>query len=228
LFTSGCGAEQREPKVNEKDGLKYIWIPAGKFKMGCSDGDKDCFPPEQGGKTITLSKGFYLGETEVTQAAYEKIMKQNPSVKKGPDLPATYMVWEDADAYCKAVGGRLPYEAEWEYAARGGTAGARYGELDKIAWYVDNSGGVAHPVRQKEPNAFGLYDMLGNALEWTGGAVLDLSLFQTTDPQNLEGDFHPLRGGGWWDSGRLVRASYRIHQDFRDIDYNFGFRCAMD
>jgi formylglycine-generating enzyme required for sulfatase activity len=150
--------------------------------------------------------------------------------------PVIGISWYDAKAFVgwlnKKTGSddayRLLSEAEWEYAARGGTAGARYGELDKIAWYVDNSGGVAHPVRQKEPNAFGLYDMLGNALEWTGGAVLDLSLFQTTDPQNLEGDFHPLRGGGWWDSGRLVRASYRIHQDFRDIDYNFGFRCAMD
>jgi formylglycine-generating enzyme required for sulfatase activity len=228
LFLSACSAEMREAKVNEKDGLKYVWVPAGKFQMGCSETDVDCAPASQHGKMTTLTKGFYLTESEIPQAAFEKIMGRNPSVRKGPDLPVSYVVWEDADAYCKAVGGRLPWEAEWEWAARGGKTEERYGELDQIAWYSHTSGNLAHPVKQKQPNAYGLYDMLGNALEWTGGAMIALSLFPDTDPQNLQEEFHPVRGGGWWDAPNLVRASYRIHQDLIDIDINFGFRCAMD
>jgi len=154
-----------DSKINPQDGLTYLWIPPGNFTSGCSPGDNECFPDEYPPRKVTLTRGFWLGKTEVTQAAFERLMGYNPSVFEGPDLPVEYVSWVEADQYCRTVGGRLPSEAEWEYAARAGTTGSRYGNLDEIAWYWGNSRST-HPVGQKKPNAFGLYDMLGNVVEW--------------------------------------------------------------
>jgi formylglycine-generating enzyme required for sulfatase activity len=230
LLLAGCGAEKREPIVNAKDGLRYVWVPAGKLKLGCSEGDTECFPIEKtANHTVTITKGFYLGATEVTQSAYRRVMGTNPSKYLGDDLPVHNVLWEDANKYCQAVGGRLPYDAEWELAARGGTAGARYGELNEIAWYAANSSGMPHPVGTKQPNAYGLYDMLGNVLEWTGGFFTHLSQLEATDPKGRpDGEHHTIRGGGWWDAPELVRVTYRFYMDPADTDYNMGFRCALD
>ena len=149
-------------KVNPKDGLTYVWIPAGKFQMGCSPGDAECGDDEKPVHEVTITKGFWLGQTSVTQQAYERVTGKNPASHKGPNLPVEEVDWEEARAYCTAIGGRLPTEAEYEYAARAGSTVARYGNLDEIAWYKGNSGGASHEVAQKLPNAFGLYDMLGN------------------------------------------------------------------
>ena len=142
-------------------------IPAGTFQMGCSPGDAECKPDEQPAHSVTISRDFWIGETPVTQAAYQKVMKANPSLHKGDQLPVTFIRWADADAYCKAVEMRLPTEAEYEYAARGGTTTARFGPVDDIAWSYMTGVTQAHPVRQKKPNAYGLYDMLGNVWAWT-------------------------------------------------------------
>ena len=107
--------------MNPKDGLRYVWIPPGRFTDGCSPGDKECYDDESPTRNVTLTRGFWLGQTEVTQAAYQKVMGYNPSVIEGPDLPADSVTWDEADVYCTAIGGRLPSEPEWEYAARGGT-----------------------------------------------------------------------------------------------------------
>ena len=217
-----------DSKVNPKDGLTYIWVPPGTFTSGCSPGDNDCLEDEYPPRKTTLTKGFWLGRTEVTQAAFERVMQFNPSIFQDPGLPVEYVTWVDADEYCREIGGRLPTEAEWEYAARGGTTGGRYGNLDEIAWYWGNSR-QTQPVGRKKPNAFGLYDMLGNVVEWTHTfywVQLNQENINPTGPSVAE--YKSLRGGGWWDDAELVRVSYRRHFETTDFDYNIGFRCAAD
>ena len=113
-----------DSKVNPKDGLTYLWIPPGSYIDGCSPKDTDCFPDETPNRKTTLTRGFWLSRTEVTQAAFEHVMGYNPSIFQGSDLPVEYVSWVEADEYCGAIGGRLPSEAEWEYAARAGTTEA--------------------------------------------------------------------------------------------------------
>ncbi len=170
-----------------------------------------------------------MSQTEVTQAAFRRIMAYNPSVFDGDNLPVESVTWVEADAYCTAIGGRLPSAAEWEYAARAGTTGSRYGNLDDIAWYWNNAKFATHPVGKKKPNAFGLYDMLGNVVEWTYTwywVQLNQENINPTGPSTAE--YKELRGGGWWDDPELVRASYRRRFETTDEDYNIGFRCASE
>ncbi len=228
---SGGSAPAPKPgqtKVNPVDGLKYVWIPPGQFMKGCSSGDGACFKDEYPQRKVTLTRGFWLGQTEVTQAAFNKIMGYNPSVFEGDDLPVDSVSWVEADDYCSVVNGRLPSDAEWEYAARAGTTGPRYGKLDDIAWYYGNSGFTTHPVGMKKPNGFGLYDMLGNVVEWTYTwywVQLNQENINPVGPSTAE--YKELRGGGWWDDPDLIRVSYRRHFETTDEDYNIGFRCAQ-
>ena len=220
-------AKTNAPKTNSKDGLRYLWIPPGKFIMGCSDGDAECYGDEKPALRVTLTKGFWLGETEVTQAAYQRVTGKNPSNFKGPSLPVEQVPWTAANAYCRAIGGRLPTEAEWEYAARGGTAGSRYGDVGQIAWYAGNSKNTTHPVGQKQPNGYGLHDMLGNVVEWTNDWHSSAISKEAIDPKGPgAGEFKVLRGGGWFDDPKLIRASYRSRIEVGDFDYNIGLRCV--
>jgi len=202
-------------RVNAKDGLTYVWIPPGKFTMGCSPGDTECFGSERPARDATVGKGFWMGQTLVTQAAYQRVTGKSPSYFKGAELPVENVTWQEAQSYCEATGGRLPTETEWEYAARGGTAGARYGSLDRIAWYQANSGGQTHDVARKDPNAYGLYDMLGNVYEWMSDWYED-------------GTYRSLRGGAWNYSPTLGRASYRTGDLPTNRSFNVGVRCVQD
>jgi formylglycine-generating enzyme required for sulfatase activity len=116
-------AKPRETRLNPKDGLTYVWVPPGKFMMGCSSGDNECEADEKPAHEVEITRGFWMGQTEVTQAAWKKVTGSDPSHFKGDQLPVEQVSWEEADAYCKAVGLRLPAEVEWEYAARAGTIG---------------------------------------------------------------------------------------------------------
>jgi len=226
-------------KVNPKDGLTYAWIPPGTFMMGCSPGDSECFPEENPPHQVTITKGFWLGQTEVTVGAYKRFAG---GTGKSMPLPSVFnpgwsneqkpilgVSWDDAQAYCVWAGGRLPSEAEWEYAARGGSTRARYGNLDQIAWYDGNSGNQVHVVAQKRANGFGLYDTLGNAWELVNDWY-DQNYYQNSPSQNpagpTSGDGRVLRGGSWGVVPRGARVSGRARADPGRGNLVDGFRCG--
>jgi len=150
-------------RINPVDGLTYLRIRAGAFQMGCSGGETRCKPDTRPVREIQISKDFFISQTEVTLDAYDRVLKTGAV---GPQ-PVTNVNWNEARQYCELAGGRLPTEAEWEYASRAGVQGRLYGAVGEIAWFKDNSGGLTRPVASKAPNANGLHDLLGNAWEWT-------------------------------------------------------------
>jgi formylglycine-generating enzyme required for sulfatase activity len=217
-------------RENPKDGLAYVWIPPGRFNMGCSQGDSECSDDEKPSHPVSISKGFWMGQTEVTQDAYQRVMGQNPSHFNGAQRPVEQVTWNQASDYCGKVALRLPTEAEWEYAARAGTGGARYGDLDKVAWYTSKSKSSVEtkPVRGLQPNLWGLYDMLGNVWEWVadwyGG---NYEAGETTDPVGAQsGTGRIVRGGAWFYLPQCVRVSYRFRYEPTFRYDSIGFRCA--
>ena len=221
-------APSTKTQVNPKDGLTYVWIPPGTFRMGCSPGDKECGADEEPAHQVTITKGFWIGQTPVTQAAYQRaIGRPFPSHFQGPDLPVEMMSWNDAQKYCQTVGMRLPTEAEWEYAARAGSTASRYGDLDRIAWYDNNSGIKTHGVGQKQANAWGLYDMLGNVGQWTADWYGPYAAGSLTDPRGpAAGSARMLRGGSAASLSRNVRVSDRDRTGPGYRDGVTGVRCA--
>ena len=214
-------------KVNPKDGLTYVWVPPGTFMMGCSPADNECLDNEKPAHGVTIIKGFWLGRTPVTQQAYQRVTGQNPSHFNGASLPIETVNWDEAKAYCVAIGGRLPTEAEWEYAARAGSTGARYGNLDEIAWYSGNSGSQTHEVGRKSSNAFGLFDMLGNVWQWTADWYGDYQPSAHSEPSGAaSGQYRALRGGTWSSVPRLVRVSIRLRRGPGLRDNLIGLRCV--
>jgi formylglycine-generating enzyme required for sulfatase activity len=207
-------AAQPVTKINSRDGLVYVWIAPGAFTMGCSSGDHECFDWEDKPHLVPASKGFWMGQTEVTQEAYQRVIGMNPSLYKGAHLPVDQIGWDDARKYCEAVGMRLPSEVEWEYAARGGSAAPRYGEIAAIAWYDSNSGDQTHEVGQKQPNAYGLFDMIGNMWEWVDASY--------------GSDKKILRGGSFFNLARDLRVSNRLWATPDTRHRNMGIRCTGD
>ena len=202
-------------------------IPAGEFIMGMEGGSNKT--PH----TVSLN-AFYMDKYEVTQQAFEKTRGGNPSKFKGPDLPAEQVTWLEANAYCNKVGKRLPTEAEWEKAARGGTT-TRYSWGDSMnadyAWFSDNSDRQTHPVGQKKANAYGLHDMSGNVWEWV--ADWYAKTYYETSPKNNPkgpetGEERVLRGGSWYSGDKHLSPSTRYWSAPNTRNSNFGFRCAAD
>jgi formylglycine-generating enzyme required for sulfatase activity len=233
LLIAGAGlwllSAQPRTRVNSKDGLTYVWIPPGKFQMGCSAGDAECFDNEKPAHQVTITKGFWLGQTSVTQEAYQRVAGKNPANHKGAKFPVEEVDWNEAQAYCKAIGGRLPTEAEWEYAARAGSTGVRYGNLDEIAWYDGNSGNQSREVGQKSPNAFGLHDMLGNTWQWVADWSGPYQAGAQSDPTGpAGGTLKQPRGGSWGSTSRLTRASYRGFVEITHRGGKLGIRCAAE
>jgi formylglycine-generating enzyme required for sulfatase activity len=241
--------------------MEFVHIPAGSFYMGtqapdCPPDDpfterneyEDCMNSVNKDETprhrVTLS-GFYLGKTEVTQEQWVSVMGSNPSEFKSEKVggnsrrhPVEQVSWSDVQTFIQKLNARtghryrLPTEAEWEYACRAGTSGERYGNLDAIAWYDKNSGKKTRPVGQKQPNAWGLYDMLGNVRErcqdWYGNDYYSRSPGE--NPQGPSaGSYRVNRGGCWYDNASYVRAPYRgSYGSPSNRGRDVGFRLAMD
>ena len=203
-------------------GMEFMWIPAGRFLMGS--------PEDEEGRHVSatevqhevrISEGFWMKKYEVTQGEWELVMGANPSYydECGPRCPVEGVSWDDTQEFIRGLNKgksgrgyryRLPTEAEWEYAARAGTTGARYGELGEIAWYGENSGDRTHPVGQKVANAWGLHDMLGNVLEWVANESYEYPSGPVTDPQGPStGRSRGLRGGSFIAPASDVRSASR-------------------
>lgn len=216
-------------RLNPRDGATYVWIAPGVFTLGCSPGDTSCERDEGPSHVVRVRKGFWLGRTEVTNGQIARLRKTT-SPPSSRDFPAVELTWAEARDHCVAVGGRLPREFEWEFAARGGTTGARYAPLGDIAWFGDNSDGRAHRVGEKGANPWGLVDMLGNVHEWVADRYFNL--YDETDDSLVE----PLasnasavsRGGGFTSEAVNVRASTRRELPPDASEPTVGLRCAMD
>lgn len=227
-----------------KIGIEFVPIPAGEFTMGCSVGDNDCRDSEKPAHKVKITQGFYMGKYEVTQAQWKSVMGENPSGFNscGGNCPVEQVSWDDIQDFLRNLNEkegrtgdkmiRLPTEAEWEYAARAGTGAKTYAtDLDSIAWYGKNSGNKTHPVGKKKPNAFGLYDMIGNVLEWVEDWY-DADYYatsETEDPQGSpNGKLRVLRGGSWFDladfNDDFDRVSDRHYGDPAGRFVYFGFR----
>jgi formylglycine-generating enzyme required for sulfatase activity len=238
--------------------IAVVKIPAGTFTMGCtSEQGDDCYDNEKPAHQVTISKDFYLMENEVTQALYERVMGENPSEFKGANLPVETVSWYDAVKFCNkhsqlegldqcytingenvswsnksCNGWRLPTEAEWEYAARGGQSYKYAGSdnIDEVAWHYGNSdtgnGEQTHPVGQKKPNGFGLYDMSGNVFEWVWDGFGDYSSQGGTDLVGPDsGQYRVSRGGSWRYGARDARVSIRRYNRPDNVYYGgLGFR----
>jgi formylglycine-generating enzyme required for sulfatase activity len=219
--------------------MKCVLIPAGEFVMGSPDSEHGRGDKEGPRHEVTICKPFYMGVTEVTQAQYEAVMGENPSKFKGATNPVDMVSWNDATEFCKKLSEktcqtvRLPTEAEWEYACRAGTQtqfsfGDDPSALGDYDWWFGNSGATTHPVGQKKPNSWGLYDMHGNGWEWCADWYGDYPKRPVTDPQGpASGSFRVLRGGAWYGNPSSCRSARRfsITPDGRDI--NCGFRVAV-
>jgi formylglycine-generating enzyme required for sulfatase activity len=252
--SGGIAASSPDPE------LQWVTIRAGRFQMGCVPGDAQCRGDEKPRHWVSIA-AFRMMTTPVTLAMYRAYAAQNnrpmvsqPEWNTRDDQPVVAVSWADATAFCRAHGSRLPTEAEWEYAARGGIEGSIYiwgngtnplvqgqrtinladeasrrkhpGWTDVVAGYDDGFAETS-PVGTFPPNGFGLYDMAGNVWQWTSSLDMPYPYRATDGRENPNSqDRRALRGGSWTTPLRGLRLSYRVMDDPRDEDDNHGFRCV--
>jgi len=230
--------------------MEFVLIPAGTFTMGDEKGDPDETPHE-----VTLTREFWMQTTETTNAQWKAVMGAVPSDRKDGDLPVHCVNWKESRDFMaklneklkdqlKGKTAALPTEAQWEYAARAGSKGkwcfgddktklAEYAWFGDSAYYGESPHGM-HPVGQKKPNAWGLYDMHGNMFEWCEDKYGEYPLRKVTDPIGAEGDtgLMVLRGGSWLNDARATRSAKRIRTSWRnhwggDRDPVYGLRVVL-
>jgi formylglycine-generating enzyme required for sulfatase activity len=226
--------EERDWEIAQGVKMTFCWCPPGEFLMGSPEKEEYRHNNERQ-IDVTLTKGFWMAKTQVTQKQWVTIMKNNPSEFKGENLPAETVSWDDAQEFLEKVnakignsdGGQmvLPTEAQWEYACRAGELGPYSGgTIDEVAWYRENSGNRTHPVGMKDPNAWGLNDMHGNVWEWCNDWY-DFYLSGGVDPHGpLSGTFRVIRGGSWHDYATYCRASVRFIDVPSGAIHGGGFR----
>ena len=206
-------------------------IPAGGFRMGSENGDGEEKPVHE----VIISQAFWLGDSEVTQGLWLAVMGSNPSTYTGDALlPVEQVSWEDCQGFFKRLNGLVPglqagfpSEAQWEYACRAGTTGDYAGELDAMAWYDGNSGQQTHPVKSKRANAWGLYDMHGNAWEWCADWNGPYAAGTQRDPGGpATGSFRVRRGGGCLNTAGACLSAYRNGREPVNRRIALGLRLA--
>ncbi len=212
----------------------FARLPAGKFKMGSEQGIADELPQRE----VTFVQPFYLGKHEVTQLQWEMLMGERPGQSQADDAPVTRISWHDAQRFIKKLNElndgyvyRLPSEAEWEYAARAGEDGDYIKDLDDMAWHEKNSEGYIHPVGQKKPNVFGLYDIFGNAWEWCediAGNYRDAPADGSArrDPQAIPAAPRSVRGCSFDRAPKKIRAAFRGNNYANQGSDSIGLRLA--
>ena len=217
--------------------LKYV--EGGTFTMGATDEQREYAEKEEFPAHAVTLHDYYIGETEVTQELWEEIMGYNPANTIGATLPIENVSWNDCIDFIRELNNRtgktfrLPTEAEWEYAARGGCSSLQYlysgsDVAEDVGWIKSNCNGSIHPVGTKRPNELGIYDMTGNVCEWCQDWMSDYNGTALTNPIGpRDGTARVGRGGGWCNSSKKNRVSTRFAGKTTYRDYNLGFRIAM-
>lgn len=230
-----------EVKTYNANGVSFqmVEVKGGTFTMGATPEMKDSHGYEKPAHKVTLTNDYYIGRTEVTQALWKAVMGNNPSWFKGDNLPVESVSWDDCQEFISKLNSitghnfRLPTEAEWEFAARGGNNSKHYqysgsNNMDDVAWYENNSGDKTHPVASKQPNELGIYDMTGNVWEccsdWSG----DYSSSSQTNPTGpSSGSGRVFRGGSWCNYASGCRSSLRNSFAPVDSNYYLGLRLVL-
>ena len=229
--SSSVSSGSNEISIPVKNGITIgmVKVEAGTFMMGATSEMEDPLSWEKPVHQVTLTRDYYMGKYEVTQALWQAVMGSNPSKFKGDDLPVEQVSWNDCLEFIDKLNSmtgrkfRLPTEAEWEYAARGGKKSRGYqysgsSNISDVAWYDGNSGSKTRPVGTKQANELGIYDMSGNVWElcqdWYDSYV---SSSQTNPTGAVSGSYRVIRGGCWYDNARYCRLSYRgnVTPDYR-------------
>ena len=216
-----------------------VYVAGGTFTMGAtSEQGSDAFDNESPTHSVTLSS-YYICKYEVTQALWRAVMGNNPSNFKGDNLPVECVSWDDCQTFINRLNSytgrnfRLPTEAEWEFAARGGNYSRHYkysgsNYISDVAWYDGNSSNRTHPVGTKQANELGLYDMSGNVWEWCSDWYGSYSSYSQNDPTGPNsGSDRVLRGGSWCDGASYCRSSYRYYNSPGYRNINLGFRLVL-
>ncbi len=241
----GCPPQPGDTQVF--DGIEFQWCPPGTFTMGSPGSEAGHNEDEEPQHTVTLTRGFWLGKYEVTQAQWERAMGDNPSEFQNSGRPVEMVSWEDVQEFIAELNSatlfgatpyRLPTEAEWEYACRAGTTARYYWgndlnetDIDSYAWHRGNSGDETHAVGQKLPNVWGLYDMSGNVSEWCQDWFDDYPDWPLTDPQGPDsGGRRVTRGAAWDYRAEFARSADRNSNtpDSRFGDYGFRLLRTQD
>jgi sulfatase modifying factor 1 len=262
VFTSGCEKSHSHVTIpkwamrmgNDRYGTyadmmtngiisRFRWISSGSFRMGCSDGEKLGAETDELRHLVKLTRGYWLEECDCSQALWQAIMGSNQSYFNGePQSPMDQVSWYDCQGFLRkleslipGLQARLPTEAEWEYACRAGTTDSFQGKkLDSVAWYSENSGSTTHPIMLKSPNAWGLFDMLGNVRQWCadwyGPYAVNEGVGEIENPTGVSiSKRHVCRGGDWDKSASSCQSSSRSWALPNIHDNSIGFRiCIAD
>ena len=243
LIINGGGESEFKNQTFTVNGVSFemIAVEGGTFTMGATDEQaSDAYSDEKPTHQVTLSS-YYIGKTEVTQELWQAVMGSNPSGFSGANLPVEKVSWEDCQIFIAILNEltgkyfRLPTEAEWEYAARGGSKSQGYkysgsNTVDDVAWYPSNSSSKTHPVATKAPNELGIYDMSGNVLEWcsdwySSSYYSSSSQYNPTGPAS--GSYRVFRGGSWDYHAGYCRVSFRDYSSPTKRFTFLGLRLAL-